>query len=153
MLTLTAGEAIFHHSFLQYEPWKGEIARRSGGTLVSSQAGKATTYALHGLQDRGSLFVEPGAPVYEGQIVGEFNKDGDPPVNVCRGRKLTNMRAASADRTLRLAPPRLFSLEEALEYIEDDEYLEVTPENLRLRKRILSETERKKHKRNRAEAL
>jgi GTP-binding protein len=147
ILTLTAGEAIFHHSFDRYEPHKGPIPHRQGGTLVSAQSGVATTYALFNLQDRGALFIAPGAPVYEGMIVGEFNKEGDPAVNVCRGRKLTNMRAASADRTLRLAPPRVFSVEEALEYIEDDELLEVTPKSLRLRKRILTEIGRKQAKR------
>lgn len=147
LLTLTGGEAIFHHSFHQYEPFKGPIPRRQGGTLVSAQTGEATTYALFNLQDRGTLFITPGTPVYEGMIVGEFNKEGDPAVNVCRGRKLTNMRAASADRTLRLAPARTFSVEEALEYIEEDEFLEVTPRNLRLRKRILSELGRRQARR------
>ncbi len=150
LLTQTQGEAILHHSFDMYEPDKGPITRRQGGTLVSSETGTTTTYALHGLQDRGTLFIDAGSPVYEGMIVGEYNKDGDPIVNVCRGRKLTNMRAASADKTLRLAPPRKMSLEESLEYIEDDEYLEVTPNSLRIRKKILSETERKKVKRREA---
>ena len=153
LLTQTQGEAILHHSFDAWEPDKGPIQRRQGGTLVSCETGQATAYSLHGLQDRGSLFVEPGTQVYEGMIVGEFNKEGDPPVNVVRGRKLTNMRAASADKTIRLAPPRLMSLEESLEYIEDDEFLEVTPKSLRLRKRILSETERKKAKRRKAEEV
>jgi len=151
--TQPQGEAILHHSFHAWEPDKGPIQRRQGGTLVSCESGQATAYALHGLQDRGALFIGPGTPVYEGMIVGEFNKEGDPPVNVVRGRKLTNMRAASADKTIRLAPPRVMSLEESLEYIEDDEFLEVTPKNLRLRKRILSETDRKKAKRRKAEEV
>jgi len=147
LLTVTGGEAILHHSFLRYEPHRGPISRRQGGSLVASETGAATTYALHGLQERGSLFIGPGTPVYEGMIVGEFNKDGDPVVNVTRGRKLTNVRAASADRTLKLSPPRELSLEAALEYVEDDEYLEVTPRNLRLRKRLLTEAQRRRERR------
>ena len=146
LLTLSQGEAILSHVF---ETWKsdgGVIPRRTNGVLISDRAGETVAYGLDGLQDRGDFFVKPGDPVYAGMIVGENNKDDDLPVNVCRAKKLTNMRAAGKDDNVKLAPPRIMSLEESLEYVEDDELLEVTPDSLRLRKRILDENERKKEK-------
>ncbi|MCP3920682.1 MAG: translational GTPase TypA [bacterium] len=148
LLTLSQGEAVLSHVF---ETWKkdgGRIPRRNVGVLVADRAGQTVPYGLDGLQDRGTFFVPPGFNVYEGMIVGENNKEGDLPVNVCRQKKLTNMRAAGRDDNAKISPPRLMSLEENLEYIEDDELLEVTPENLRLRKRVLNETERKRAKRS-----
>jgi len=120
------------------------IPRRTGGVLISDRAGPVLTYALDGLSDRGKFFVKPGDEVYEGMVVGEQNKMGDLPVNVCRAKKLTNIRTSSKDTAANIAPPRLMSLEESLEYIEDDELLEVTPKSLRLRKRILNADQRKK---------
>ena len=144
LLTLSQGEAILAHVFESWEPDGGPIPRRNGGVLVSDRTGDVVAYALDGLQDRGEFFVAPGVPVYEGMIVGANNKEGDLPLNVCRQKKLTNMRAAGRDDNAKIAPPRVFSLEEALEYVEDDELLEVTPTSLRLRKRILNADQRKK---------
>jgi GTP-binding protein len=150
LLTLSQGEAVLSHVFESWERDGGPIPRRSSGVLVSDRAGDTVAYGLDGLQDRGDFFVAPGTPVYEGMIVGENNKDDDLGVNVCRAKKLTNMRASGRDDNVKIAPPRLMSLEECLEYIEDDELLEVTPKSLRLRKAVLSETERKKIKRKAA---
>ncbi len=145
MLTATRGEAVMHHVFWDYEPYKGDVPGRPNGVLVSSSQGKATAYALDGLQLRGVFFIHPQTDVYEGMVVGENSRPDDLEVNVCREKKLTNVRASGAhDKNADLAPPREFSLEAALEYIEDDELLEVTPENIRIRKRIRTETERKK---------
>ncbi len=145
LLTATRGEAVIHHVFWDYEPFKGDVPGRPNGVLVSSAQGKATAYALDGLQLRGQFFIWPATDVYEGMIVGENSRPDDLEVNVCREKKLTNVRASGAhDKNADLAPPREFSLEAALEYIEDDELLEVTPENIRMRKRIRTETERKK---------
>ncbi len=145
LLTATRGEAVMHHVFWDYEPYKGDIPGRANGVLVSSSQGKATAYALDGLQLRGQFFIHPQTDVYEGMIVGENSRPDDLDVNVCREKKLTNVRASGAhDRNADLAPPREFSLEAALEYLEDDELLEITPESLRMRKRIRTETERKK---------
>ncbi len=147
ILTLSQGEAIFSHVFDQWRPDQGVIPRRTTGVLVSDRAGDVVPYALFSLADRGDFFVAPGDPVYEGMIVGANNKDNDLPVNVCREKKLTNMRAAGRDDNVKLSPPRVMSLEESLEYIEEDELLEVTPTALRLRKRMLLEHERKKEQR------
>ncbi len=148
LLTATRGEAVMHHVFWDYEPYKGDIPGRANGVLVSSSQGKATAYALDGLQLRGQFFIHPQTDVYEGMIVGENSRPDDLDVNVCREKKLTNVRASGAhDRNADLAPPREFSLEAALEYLEDDELLEITPESLRMRKRIRTETERKKMER------
>ncbi len=145
LLTATRGEAVIHHVFWEYEPFKGEVPGRPNGVLVSSSQGKSTAYAIDNLQLRGQFFIHPATDVYEGMIVGENSRPDDLEVNVCREKKLTNVRASGAhDRNADLAPPREFSLEAALEYIEDDELLEVTPESLRVRKRIRTETERKK---------
>jgi GTP-binding protein len=147
MLTLSQGEAILAHVFDSWKLDGGVIPRRTSGVLVSDRTGPVLTYALDGLSDRGKFFVRPGDEVYEGMVVGEQNKTGDLPVNVCRAKKLTNVRASSKDQAASLSPPRIMSLEESLEYIEDDELLEVTPSSLRLRKRILSADQRKKAQR------
>jgi len=152
LLTLSQGEAILSHVFEEWRRDGGPIPRRTNGVLVSDRTGDVVAYALDGLTDRGQFFVAPGQPVYEGMIVGENNKDEDLGLNVCRAKKLTNMRASGKDDNVKLAPPRVMSLEEALEYVEDDELLEVTPTTLRLRKRHLSENDRKKEKK-RLEAI
>ena len=145
LLTATRGEAVMHHVFWDYEPFKGDVPGRPNGVLISSAQGKATAYALDGLQLRGQFFIHPQTDVYEGMIVGENSRLDDLEVNVCREKKLTNVRASgSHDKNADLAPPREFSLEAALEYMEDDELLEVTPDNIRLRKRIRTDTDRRK---------
>ncbi|MBN2711273.1 MAG: translational GTPase TypA [Planctomycetes bacterium] len=144
MLTATKGEAVMHHVLDGYEPFKGDIPHRANGVMISSSQGQATAYAIDSLQLRGEFFIPPQTKVYEGMIVGENNRSDDLRVNVCKGKKLTNVRSAGSDRNLEIAPPRDFSLEAALEYIEDDELLEITPENIRMRKRILSESEQKR---------
>jgi GTP-binding protein len=137
-LTETRGTGIMNHLFAGWEPWHGPIASRPAGALVSDRAGQVTAYAIANLQDRGEMFVEPAMAVYEGMIVGENSRPSDMDVNICREKKQTNMRASSADEALRLIPPRLMSLEEAIEFINDDELVEVTPKYLRLRKRVLA---------------
>lgn len=144
VLTGTAGEAIMAHRFLEYQPWKGTIERRTNGSLIAMEAGTAYAYAIDKLQDRGKFFIFPQEEVYAGQVVGENAKDNDIVVNVTKSKKLTNMRASGADDKARIVPPVVFSLEEALEYIKEDEYVEVTPNHLRLRKIILDENERKR---------
>lgn len=144
VLTATAGEAIMAHRFLEYQPWKGDIERRTNGSLIAMEAGTAYAYAIDKLQDRGRFFIFPQEEVYAGQVVGENAKDNDIVVNVTKSKKLTNMRASGADDKARIVPPVVFSLEEALEYIKEDEYVEVTPNHLRLRKIILDENERKR---------
>lgn len=146
LLTATSGEAVMHHRFYQYEYFKGSIPQRQNGVLISMADGPSTSYALDGLQDRGGFFVFSGDVVYKGQIIGANNKDKDLEVNIQREKKLTNMRAAGSDRALKLAPPIVFTLEEALEFINDDELVEVTPESIRLRKIHLDENERKRAK-------
>lgn len=144
VLTATAGEAIMAHRFLEYQPWKGVIERRTNGSLIAMEAGTAYAYAIDKLQDRGRFFIFPQEEVYAGQVVGENAKDSDIVVNVTKSKKLTNMRASGADDKARIVPPVVFSLEEALEYIKEDEYVEVTPNHIRLRKIILDENERKR---------
>lgn len=144
VLTASAGEAIMAHRFLEYQPWKGEIERRTNGSLIALEAGTAYAYAIDKLQDRGKFFIFPQEEVYAGQVVGENAKDNDIVVNVTKSKKLTNMRASGADDKARIVPPVVFSLEEALEYIKGDEYVEVTPNHIRLRKIILDEIERKR---------
>jgi GTP-binding protein len=146
ILTATQGEAIMTHRFLAYEPWKGDIAGRQDGSLIVMETGTAIAYALDNLQDRGTFFVDPGAEVYEGQVIGENSRPGDLVINVTKTKKLTNMRASGSDDKTSLPPPRKFTLEEALEYIQEDEYVEVTPKNIRLRKVFLKDFERKKAK-------
>ena len=144
LLTLSQGEAILSHVFDSWGKDGGTIPRRGNGVLVADRTGDVIPYALDGLQDRGTFFVAPGEPVYEGMVVGENNKDVDLPVNVCRTKKLTNMRASGRDDNAKIAPPQILSLEESLEYIEEDELLEITPKSLRIRKTILNENERRK---------
>jgi GTP-binding protein len=144
VLNLTSGEAVLHHIFRAYEPWRGEIPHRTNGVMVSMEKGQVAAYGLDGLQDRGTFFVKPRDPVYEGQVVGEHCKPSDIAVNVCREKKMSNMRTTSADRKLMVAPAREFSLEDALEYIEDDELVEITPTAVRLRKKLLSALDRKR---------
>ena len=143
VLTATAGEAIMAHRFKAYEPWKGNIPGRLNGVLVSMEKGSTTAYSIDKLQDRGRFFVEPGVEVYEGQIMGEHIRDNDLVVNVVKGKALTNMRASGTDDNARIATAIKFSLEEAMEYIQADEYIEITPKSMRLRKIYLSENERK----------
>ncbi|MBD5239768.1 MAG: translational GTPase TypA [Bacteroidales bacterium] len=144
VLTASAGEAIMAHRFLEYQPWKGDIERRTNGSLIAMEGGTAFAYAIDKLQDRGRFFIFPQEEVYAGQVVGENAKDNDIVVNVTKSKKLTNMRASGADDKARIVPPVVFSLEEALEYIKGDEYVEVTPHHIRLRKIILDELERKR---------
>lgn len=144
LLNVTAGEAIVTHRFKEYQPYKGEIAGRDSGSLIVMEQGEAIAYSLHNLQDRGKFFIEPGEPVYEGQVIGEHSRGGDLVINVTKTKKLTNMRASGADEKMRIAPAVKFSLEEALEYIQSDEYVEVTPKSIRLRKIYLNENERKR---------
>ena len=148
VLTGTAGEAIMAHRFLEYQPWKGDIERRTNGSLIAMEGGTSYAYALDKLQDRGRFFIFPQEEVYAGQVVGESAKDRDIPVNVTKSKKLTNMRASGADEKAKIVPPVVFSLEEALEYIKEDEYVEVTPNHLRIRKIILDENERKRANRS-----
>ncbi len=146
VLTATAGEAIMSHRFIEFQPYKGEIEKRLNGSLVSLDTGTSIAYALDKLQDRGRFFIYPGDEVYEGMVVGENSREGDLTINVTKGKKLTNMRASGSDDKVKLAPPIVFSLEEALEYIQDDEYVEVTPKSIRLRKIFLKEHERKRNR-------
>ncbi|OWY72406.1 translational GTPase TypA [cyanobacterium TDX16] len=144
MLNATRGEAVMHHSFYEYEHLRGAIPTRHAGVMVAMETGRVTAYALENLSDRGMMFVKPGDEVYKGQVVGEHCKDDDIDVNVCRLKKMTNVRAASADKTVVLKPARELSLEAMLEYIEDDEWVEATPKNCRMRKRLLDAVERKR---------
>jgi len=146
MLTATAGEAIMNHRFQEFQPHKGEIPGRINGSLISMETGTAIPYSINNLQDRGTFFVKAGDEIYEGQVVGENSRPGDLVVNLIKTKKLTNMRSSGADDKMKLVPPRVFTLEEALEYIQEDEYVEVTPESIRLRKTLLKEHERKRAK-------
>jgi GTP-binding protein len=142
MLTDTKGTAIMNSLFHGYIEWQGEIATRPTGSLVSDRPGKTTGYAIWNLQERGEIFVTPGTEVYEGMIVGENSRDADLNVNIVKEKKLTNMRASTADEAIRLVPPRLLNLEQAIEFIRDDEFVEVTPQSIRLRKKILKANQR-----------
>lgn len=144
VLTASAGEAIMAHRFFEYQPYKGEIEKRNNGSIIAMETGTAYAYAIDKLQDRGKFFIFPQTEVYAGQVVGESSKEGDMVVNVTKSKKLTNMRASGADDKAKLTPPIVFSLEEALEYIKEDEYVEVTPQSIRLRKIYLDENERKR---------
>ncbi len=144
ILTATAGEAIMAHRFKAFEPWKGVIPSRNNGVLISGELGTAIAYSIDKLQDRGKFFVDPGQPIYTGQIIGENNRQDDIVVNITKEKKLSNMRASGTDDKMRIAPKINFSLEEAMEYIQIDEYVEVTPGSIRMRKVILDETERKR---------
>ncbi|MBW2520440.1 MAG: translational GTPase TypA [Deltaproteobacteria bacterium] len=143
-LTDTRGTGLMNHTFHSYAPYKGSIPGRKNGVLIAMDAGETVGYALFNLQDRGILFVEPGTEVYRGMIIGQHAKDNDLVVNACKGKKLTNVRASGSDESVRLTPPKKMSLEQALEFIDHDELVEVTPSSLRMRKRILDEHERKK---------
>ena len=142
LLTLTRGTAVLSHTYYDHQPWQGELPERNVGALVASETGRTTGYALAGVDQRGRFFVGPGVDVYEGMIVGRANDDKDIALNVAREKKMTNMRAAGSDDNVKLAPPETLSLERAIEFIEDDELVEVTPESIRLRKRLLNETAR-----------
>ncbi len=144
VLTASAGEAIMAHRFKEYQPFKGEIERRTNGSMVAMESGTAFAYAIDKLQERGRFFISPQEEVYAGQVVGEHIHDNDLVINVTKSKKLTNMRASGSDDKARIIPPIIFSLEEALEYIKEDEYLEVTPKSMRMRKIILDELERKR---------
>lgn len=146
MLTNTAGEAIMTHRFLEFQPHKGDIPGRVNGSLISMETGKSIPYSINNLQERGIFFIGPNEEIYEGQVVGENSRAGDLVVNLTKTKKLNNMRSAGADDKAKLVPPRRFTLEEALEYIQADEYVEVTPSSLRLRKTLLKEHERKRAK-------
>lgn len=144
LLTQTAGEAIMNHRFLEYQPYKGDIAGRQNGSMISLEQGTSIPFSLNNLQDRGKFFVSPNESIYEGQVIGENSRAGDLCVNVTKTKKMSNMRSSGADEKVRLAPPKIFSLEECLEYIQGDEYVEVTPQSLRIRKILLKETDRKR---------
>jgi GTP-binding protein len=144
MLTNTAGEAVMAHRFNEYKPWKGHIPGRINGVLISKNQDKTTAYSIDKLQDRGTFFVEPGEEVYTGQIIAEHIKPGDLVVNATEPKKLTNHRASGSDDASRIAPKTQLTLEECMEYIQQDECIEVTPKNIRMRKVMLDEEERKK---------
>ena len=144
MLTATSGEAVMTHRFEEFAPMRGEIEKRINGSLIAIETGQAIAYALDKLQDRGHFFVDPGEEIYEGQVVGEHTRSGDLGLNITKTKKLTNMRATGSDEKMKIAPAVKFSLEEALEYIQEDEYVEVTPYHIRLRKILLTEIERKR---------
>jgi GTP-binding protein len=142
-LTETRGTGLLHHVFDRYEPWHGELRTRPTGSLVADRRGTVTSFSCFQLQERGTLFVSPGDEVYEGMVVGENARENDMDVNVTREKKLTNMRASGSDDTVHLVPPRAMNLEQALEFIREDELVEVTPKAFRLRKRILQANRRK----------
>ena len=144
LLTASQGEAVVAHRFKDYEPYKGDIERRTNGSLVSLETGVSVAYSMDKLQDRGRFFIEPGVEIYAGQVVGEHTRERDLNINICKTKKLTNMRASGSDDKVMLPPPIVFSLEEALEYIQEDELVEVTPKSMRIRKIILDEIERKR---------
>ncbi len=147
LLTDTKGTAILHHVFADYEPWMGEIKHRLSGVLVADRTGNTTGFALDNLQERGELFVGPGTEVYEGMIVGENARSEDIDVNPTKEKQKTNIRSAMADEAIKLVPPRILSLEQALEFVASDELVELTPSSIRLRKRFLSEADRRRENR------
>jgi GTP-binding protein len=153
LLTATQGLGIMHHNFHEYAPMRGDVPARSNGVMISKCAGTVNAYALNDLQDRGAMFVEPGEACYEGQIVGDYCREKDIVVNPTRAKRLSNIRTTASDENIILKPARKMTLEEALEYIEEDEVVEVTPEHIRLRKDLLTENERKRAGRKQAEAL
>jgi GTP-binding protein len=148
VLTASQGEAIMAHRFKEYQPYKGDIARRTNGSMIALESGTAFAYAINNLQDRGKFFISPQDEVYAGQVVGEHVHDNDLVVNVTKAKQLTNMRASGSDEKARIVPPVIFSLEEALEYIKEDEYVEVTPKSMRMRKVLLDHLERKRANRD-----
>lgn len=152
-LTQTRGQGVMNHTFNGYQPYKGEIKTRYNGSLIAFETGEATTYGLHSIEDRGTLFIEPGAKVYAGMIVGEGNRDVDVEVNVCKKKHLTNIRSSTAEEAIRLKEPRILTLEEAIEFINEDELVEVTPKNIRLRKRFLDKDQRVKAQKQKTAGL
>jgi GTP-binding protein len=150
-LTATKGEGLINHAFAGYRPSKGDVPTRNRGVLVALEPGESVTYALHNIQERGALFLGSGEPIYEGMIIGEHSRPGDLIVNPCKKKHLTNIRSSGAEDALVLTPPRRLSLEQAIEFIEDDELVEITPQSIRLRKRYLSGDDRKR-RRNAASA-
>jgi GTP-binding protein len=144
LLTATRGYGIMHHTYARYEAYKGDIPSRLQGVLVATEAGNSTSYAIAALEDRGTMFISPGTTVYAGMIVGEHARENDLAVNVCKEKHMSNVRSATKDESVRLKAPRLLSLEEALEYLSDDEYCEITPKSIRLRKKILDKSDREK---------
>ena len=144
--TLTKGEWIISSAFEEYVPYKWVIEKRNRGSMISMENGKTMAYSLFNLQDRGTIFVNPATEIYEGMIIWESSKDQDLTVNSTKNKKLTNVRASGTDEALKLTPPKIMTLEEAIDYIGNDEYVEITPETIRLRKKYLTETERKKYK-------
>jgi len=152
-MTQTKGTGILHHNFHGYEPYKGDMAHRTKGALVALEGGEAVAYGMWKLQERSTFFIEPGTRVYAGMIVGENSREQDMVVNVCKSKQLTNMRASGSDEAVRLEPPRLLTLEQAIEWIGDDEYVEVTPKAIRLRKRYLDHNERNRASRKKAEVV
>jgi len=152
-MTQTKGTGILHHNFHGYEPFKGELAHRTKGALVAMEQGTATAYAMWKLAERSTFFVEPGTRVYDGMIVGENAREKDMMVNVCKTKQLSNMRASGADEAIRLEPPHIHTLEQAIEWIGDDEYVEITPESIRLRKRYLDANERSRMSKKKADML
>lgn len=144
VLTASQGEAIMAHRFKEYQPWKGEITRRTNGSMIALENGTAYAYALDKLQDRGKFFIDPGEEVYGGEVVGEHVHDNDLVINVTKAKQLTNVRASGSDEKARVAPKVQMSLEECMEYIKADEYVEVTPKSIRMRKIILDHLERKR---------
>lgn len=145
-MTATQGEAVVSHRFKAYEPFKGEIEKRTNGSLIAIETGTAIAYSMDKLQDRGKFFIHPGDEIYAGQVIGENSRGDDMGVNLCKTKKLTNVRASGTDDKAVLTPPIIFSLEEALEYIQEDELVELTPKSIRLRKIYLDENERKRRK-------
>ena len=148
ILNATAGQAIITHRFLEFGAWRGDIASRSKGVLIVMETGTAIAYAIDKLQDRGRFYIEPGVEIYEGQIAGEHSRDNDLVINITKTKKLTNMRASGSDDKAKIAPAIIFSLEECMEYIADDEYVEVTPQNIRMRKIFLKEHDRKRNEKS-----
>ncbi len=153
LMTDTKGTAIMNRLFYNYAPWKGDIMGRRNGVLLSTDSGEAVAYAMWNLEDRGPMMIEPGWKVYQGMIIGEHTRDNDLEVNVLKGKKLTNIRAAGKDEAVRLTPPIRMTLERALAYIEDDELVEVTPKSIRLRKTKLDPNERKRAERTKESAV
>jgi GTP-binding protein len=151
VLTASQGEAIMAHRYKEYQPYKGEIVRRINGSMIAMETGNSVAFAINNLQDRGKFFIDPGDKVYAGQVVGEHVHENDLVVNVTKSKQLTNMRAAGSDDKVRIAPAVILSLEEALEYIKEDEYVEVTPKSMRMRKIILDHLERKRAGRSQEE--
>jgi GTP-binding protein len=141
-MTDTKGTGIMNHIFASWEPWHGVIAARANGALVADRSGVATSYAIFNLQERGEIFIDPGVNVYEGMLIGENSRTDDMDVNVCKEKKQTNMRSSSADEAIRLIPHRELSLEQAIEFIADDEFVEITPKSIRLRKKVLQANKR-----------